>query len=39
MLWRETVRDDLPFTKIKVFNRLRYGLSDPETVRTDEQTN
>lgn len=37
MLWREAGRDDLPSAKVKVFNRLRYGLSDPETVRTDHK--
>lgn len=39
MLRRETERDDLPRAKIKVFNRLRYRLSDPEAARTDEQSN
>ncbi len=39
MLRHETSRDDLPNAKVKVFNRLRYGLSDPETVRADHKAN
>lgn len=39
MLRRETGRDDLPIAKVKFFNRLRYGLSDPEAVRADHKAN
>lgn len=39
MLRRETGRDDLPSAKVKVFNRLRYGLSNPETVCADHKAN
>jgi len=39
MLRHETGRDDLPSAKVKVFNWLRYGLSDPETVRLDHKAN
>lgn len=39
MLLRETGRDNLPCTKNKVFNRLRYGLSAPETGRADHKAN
>ena len=39
MLRRETGRDALPNTKIKIFNRLGNGLSDPETARADLKAN
>lgn len=39
MLRRETGRDDLLFRKKKVFNRLRFELSDPETARADHEAN
>lgn len=36
---RETGRDGLPFTKNKVFKRLRYRLSVPETAGADHKVN
>lgn len=39
MLRHETGLNDLQSVKTKVFNRLRYGLSDPETGRADHKAN
>lgn len=35
----ETDRDDLSSAMIRVFNRLRYGLSAVETARADHKAN
>lgn len=39
MLPHETGRDDLLCANNKVFNRLRDGLSAPETARADNKAN
>lgn len=39
MLPYKTGRDDLPSARIKIYNRLRYGLSVPETARADHKAN